>query len=220
MRYRLGLLVTLAGVLGAVACAETGGESAAPSPIPPVAAATGEMPPAVPPAAVDSPAPSPTPGSAPSPDAGSGSSGQEGWTAGVVDREHQVADAPVVGDFRIAENPDFDRIVFEFQGEEIPSYHIEYIDRPVRQCGSGNVIDLRGDGWLSVTLEPAAAHNDQGEPTIENRGAEVDLPVIREHRLICDFEGQVEWVLGVASPNEYRVMELADPARLVVDVRH
>jgi len=30
----------------------------------------------------------------------------------------------------------------------------------------------------------------------------------------------VTWVLAVQSPNRYRVLELEDPARLVIDVRH
>jgi hypothetical protein len=38
--------------------------------------------------------------------------------------------------------------------------------------------------------------------------------------LICDFEGQVEWVLGIAAPAAYRVSELTGPARLVLDVSY
>ncbi|MBA4159064.1 MAG: hypothetical protein H0X65_16535, partial [Gemmatimonadetes bacterium] len=47
-----------------------------------------------------------------------------------------------------------------------------------------------------------------------------DYPVLKQLTLICDFEAQVEWVLGVSSPNRFRVIELHEPARLVVDVRH
>jgi hypothetical protein len=44
--------------------------------------------------------------------------------------------------------------------------------------------------------------------------------VLKELKLICDFEGQVEWLLGLAARNGYRVLELTEPPRLVVDVRH
>ncbi|MQA89701.1 MAG: hypothetical protein GEU90_05635 [Gemmatimonas sp.] len=145
---------------------------------------------------------------------------EEDWTAGIIDRERTVAGAPMVDDFRVAQNQDFDRIVLEFAEDEIPSYRIEYVDQPIRQCGSGNVVELRGDGWLSIRLDPAVAHTEEGRPSVENRADNVDLRVILEHRLLCDFEGQVEWVLGVASPNRYRVLELAEPARLVIDVLH
>jgi hypothetical protein len=30
----------------------------------------------------------------------------------------------------------------------------------------------------------------------------------------------VEWVMGVSSPNKYRVLELKSPTRLVIDVKH
>lgn len=76
-----------------------------------------------------------------------------------------------------------------------------------------------GDGWLLVRLEPARGHDDEGRSTLAERRARPALPVINEIVLICDFEAQVEWVLGVATPNAYRVLELSQPRRLVVDVR-
>jgi hypothetical protein len=45
------------------------------------------------------------------------------------------------------------------------------------------------------------------------------LPSVREAKLVCDFEGQVEWVLGVTRRAPYRVTELTGPARLLLDVK-
>lgn len=154
------------------------------------------------------------------PTADEGAASAAEWTAGIVERDNEVTGAPILADARIARNQGFDRMVVEFEGDEIPSYHIEYVDSPIRQCGSGNAIVLRGDGWLLIRMEPAQAHDEEGRATIEERAGEPGLPIILEHRLICDFEGVVEWALGVSSPNRYRVMELQEPARLVVDVRH
>jgi hypothetical protein len=40
-------------------------------------------------------------------------------------------------------------------------------------------------------------------------------------KLICDFEGQIEWVLGVtAAAAPYRISEQLAPARLVLEIRH
>jgi hypothetical protein len=102
----------------------------------------------------------------------------------------------------------------------MPSYHIEYIDSPVRQCGSGEAVEIAGDAWLAIRVEPANAHTEAGQPTIEERVQRPELEVLRELRMTCDFEAQVVWVLGVSTPNQYRVMELIDPTRLVVDVSH
>src|SRR5690606_40460443 len=59
--------------------------------------------------------------------------------------------------------------VFEFPGNGLPGYHIGYIDRPVRQCGSGEVVELAGDGWLEIRMEPAQAHDEQGRATVTER---------------------------------------------------
>src|SRR2546425_6523512 len=78
----------------------------------------------------------------------------------------------------------------------------------------------RGGGRLIVRFEPAQAHDEHGNLTPAERHRAPGLPAVRELTLVCDFEGQVEWVLDVAAPSEYRVSELTGPARLVVDVRH
>lgn len=142
--------------------------------------------------------------------------------AGTVGTLHVRRDSQPVAtliDVRTARHDDFDRVVFEFRGP-VPGYRAEYVDRPVRKCGSGEVTAIRGDGWLELRMEPAAAHDDEGRATITARESALALPVLRELELTCDYEAVLTWVLGVTSPNAYRVQELSDPPRLVVDVRH
>jgi hypothetical protein len=141
------------------------------------------------------------------------------WTAGRTAADHEVDGVAVLEQLRIARNEGFDRVVFEF-GDQIPSYIVEYIDRPVRACGSGHVVDVDGDGWLSIRFTPARAHNEEGQATVTERNQRHQLPVIRHARSTCDFEAHLEWVIGTASPNRYRVMELTDPERVVIDIRH
>lgn len=141
-------------------------------------------------------------------------------TAGIVEKTRADLPPATLREVRTALHPGFDRVVFEFAGTELPGYHLEYIDKPVRQCASGEVVPVAGDGWLQVRLVPAQAHTEAGEATVHERERRLDFPVLRELESTCDFEGHVEWVLGVASPNRYRVLELTAPPRLVVDVRH
>ncbi len=116
--------------------------------------------------------------------------------------------------------PGYDRVVFEFAGDSVPGYHVEYMTAPVRRCGSGNPVALAGAGRLVVRFEPARAHNEQGNPSPAERERATGLPTLKDMKLVCDFEGQVEWVLGVAAAAPYRVSETTGPARLVLDVRH
>lgn len=142
------------------------------------------------------------------------------WTIGVTDRagRGRMATATAV---RVARHDGFDRFVVEFTaGSPAPGYHIEHVDRPAHECGSGNEVRLPGDGWLQVRIEPAQAHDDEGRGTVRARSAETGLPNVIEYRMTCDFEGQVEWILALRSPTAYRVYELDNPRRLAVDVRH
>ncbi|HEY3221724.1 MAG TPA: hypothetical protein VGJ80_13405 [Gemmatimonadales bacterium] len=119
-------------------------------------------------------------------------------------------------------SPGYDRVVFEFTGggDSVPGYRVEYTAKPVQRCGSGDPVTVAGTEHLIVRFEPAQAHDEHGGLAPAERNRTPGLPAVRELTLICDFEGQVAWVLGIAAPTEYRVSELTGPARLVVDVRH
>lgn len=117
-------------------------------------------------------------------------------------------------------SPGYDRVVFEFTGDSVPGYRVEYTKGPVQRCGSGDPVTVAGAGQLIVRFQPAQAHDELGNLAPAERHRAPGLPAVRELTLVCDFEGQVTWVLGIAAPSEYRVSELTGPARLVLDVRH
>lgn len=170
-----------------------------------------------------SPAPSDTAASTPSDTARSVPpefAGVREWTAGIV-RIPPVEGrgVAILRSVRAARHEGSDRVVWEFTGGR-PGVHVEYVDRPVRACGSGFPVELPGDGWLEVRFEPAAAHDVDGERTFDEDRLAPRLPVVLEVVSTCDFEAVVTWVAGVASPEPYRVTLLDDPARVVVDVRH
>jgi hypothetical protein len=141
-------------------------------------------------------------------------------TAGIVEKQHRTEQLVILEDVRLGQHAGYDRIVFEFRQDEMPGYHIEYVDKPTYSCGSGEAVWLAGDGWLRVRFDATQAHDDQGRSTVAYRGRVVDLPIVKEIQNTCDFEGEVTWVLGVSSPNHYRVLELKHPTRLVVDIKH
>ena len=141
-------------------------------------------------------------------------------TIGIVEHKAAPRAVALLTDVRAARHDGFDRIVFEFGSGSPPGYHLEYIDKPVRKCGSGDATPIAGDGWLEVRIEPAHAHTPSGAPTIREREQQLDLEVIKELEQTCDFEATVSWVVGVKRPNRYRVLTLNEPLRLVVDVKH
>lgn len=142
------------------------------------------------------------------------------WTVQDTRRERDGAGLAVLTDVRSARHQGFDRVVLDFGDGAVPGYSVAYIDRPVRQCGSGHTVPVDGDGWLEVEVTPARAHTDAGRPTITERSRRPGLANVLQLELTCDFEGHVVWVAGVGSPSPYRVFELRSPARLVIDLRH
>jgi hypothetical protein len=148
-----------------------------------------------------------------------------------VERAAQADVVQTLMAVRSARHEGFDRIVFEFAPQPakpgksggpiaLPGYHVSFIDKPARDCGSGEPFWLAGDAWLEVRMSGVNAHTEAGSPTIAVRKQLTDLPVLAELRQTCDFEAMVTWVLGVRSPNRFRVLELNDPPRIVVDVAH
>jgi hypothetical protein len=53
-------------------------------------------------------------------------------------------------------------IVFEFAESGLPGYRIEYTDRPVQKCGSGEAVSVRGDARMLIQIQPANAHTQEG----------------------------------------------------------
>lgn len=138
---------------------------------------------------------------------------------GATSVQHPVTPSVILQSVSTAGCGGFDRVVFEFD-RSVPTYAIAYIDRPITECGSGEIIGLAGDAALEVHFQSAQAHTDAGQPTIAERNRTLDHPNLEQLVDSCDFEGNVTWVLGLASRTPYRVTELTAPPRLVVDVRH
>lgn len=141
-------------------------------------------------------------------------------TAGIIEKKYEIKETAHLAEVRSARHENYDRAVFEFATDEMPGYKVEYIDKPVRACGSGDVVPLAGDGWLEIRFYPANAHTEEGKPTVKNRAFAPNHEIVKEVKLTCDFEAEVAWVLGVASPNYYRVIELKNPTRLAIDIKH
>ncbi|NNE66072.1 MAG: hypothetical protein HKN33_05850 [Pyrinomonadaceae bacterium] len=135
---------------------------------------------------------------------------------------NNIESPAVLADVRTGKHNGFDRVVFEFKGSEMPGYYIEYIGEPITQCGSGNKVELTGNGGLEIRFAPAQAHTEEGKPTLffSDNEQNPGYDIIKKVKSTCDFEGNVTWVVGVSKANNYRVLELENPVRLAVDIEH
>jgi len=129
----------------------------------------------------------------------------------------EVPGALVLRDVRTGDQQTFDRVVFEIEGPKLPDYDVKYVAKPLH-CGSGLPAKVDGGAFLQVRLSPARAHTEAGASTVPTLQRKVRLSMIREILEICDFEGEVTWIVGLTARKEYRVSTLEEPARLVIDI--
>lgn len=140
--------------------------------------------------------------------------------ASSADATSTGGEVPILRAVRVGQHDGHDRLVFEFDGDGLPAWRVEYVDRPITDCGAGQAVPVAGDAWLQVRFSGAHAHTSAGQPTSGPRQRMVNQPVLRELERTCDFEAEVAWVAGLARPTAYRPRVLREPARLVIDIAH
>lgn len=169
-----------------------------------------------------------SPGGVASPDSATGTDAEApaGDFAGTTEptvRDRPPAEGVAVLDaVRTARHEGWERVVFEFRGGTLPGYELRYTAERPAQCGSGNPVQVAGGTYLVVRLRGTDAHVFDGERatvTVAERDRRPGYPLLKQLTLTCDFEAEVEWVLGLAERRPYRVLELQSPTRLVVDVQ-
>jgi LPXTG-motif cell wall-anchored protein len=132
--------------------------------------------------------------------------------------EHPPVGSPTLVGLRTGRHAGFDRVVFQLDGP-IPSYYsVRYVP-VVRLDGSGAPLRLRGAAFLEVVVR-APTHDQDYRPVLTPTRLRPDFPALREVNAPGSFEGQTTAGIGVSSRVGFRVLELTDPTRIVIDLAH
>lgn len=118
---------------------------------------------------------------------------------------------------RAASQQEFDRVVFQFEGGR-PGYRIEYVQPPILADASGLPVQITGAAFLRARFSPAAAHNESGQLTFDKRELTPNLRSMLELELTGDFEAVLTWVIGLRQAVDFKVTELENPTRIVIDI--
>lgn len=137
------------------------------------------------------------------------------------DVEQPVGGPLTVTAVRVARQDGYDRVVFELAGRQggQPGWRVEYVDKPTRD-GSGEPVEVEGEATLVVRIDGTGYPDDTGQQEAEDADVPGDARVVQEVELGSVFEGVYEAFIGTSRKAPFRVFRLADPARVVVDVRH
>jgi hypothetical protein len=123
----------------------------------------------------------------------------------------------------IGRHEGFDRVVFQFRGEGLPSYRIGYESPPFVEDGSGDPVDVDGNAFVSVRMEPASGFDlNTGEGELVYKGPR-RLPgaaIVTQAVRTGDFEAVLTWVIGLDARVPFLVTRASSPSRLIVDFRN
>lgn len=212
--FLLGALALSIAIVVAGACAPQGQTGPTATPLG-IASTTPTIVPATTAPASPTVAPSPTASRSPSPTAAGPCPTVTGGTTG--------AQAQLVG-LRVAHQPGFDRVVFEFGPSTAPGPFAmpKYVIEPASSftAVSGQRVTLDGNAFLSARFQNASTISPStGQPTYPGpNDLRPGTPLVREVKLIEDFERVMAWGLGLDHPACPAVSELGNPLRLVLDL--
>jgi hypothetical protein len=120
----------------------------------------------------------------------------------------------------------YDRVVFQFRNA-LPGYRIEYAQPPLKEDGSGNLVDVKGNALAVVRMEPASGFDlntaegvmvYKGPKRID--GSAAGTSVVQELVRSGDFEAVLSWAIGLSDKVDFRVQTATSPLRLIVDFRN
>lgn len=127
---------------------------------------------------------------------------------------------PVMTNIRTGLNTGFDRVVLDMSGPR-PEVSYQLVDELIAD-GSGEIVWLTGEFFISVTATPAAAHDTNGNPTYTGpqKFRTRNLRNVMAVAVVGDFEANLTIGLGTRYQSWVRVFTLAAPTRVIIDVGH
>lgn len=119
-------------------------------------------------------------------------------------------------DVRLGDHDGFDRVVLEFSGTAGPGWGVAWSEEAVAD-GSGEVVPLDGDRVLTISASGTAMPEPGSFGTHQRIGPSGQVAEVQVNGW---FEGYTQVFAGFRGEERpFRVFALADPPRVVVDVR-
>lgn len=132
----------------------------------------------------------------------------------------------LITDIQVGTHDGFDRITYSFENPEgtpsgLPEFRIREAHPPLTADPTGREMDVEGNRFVEIILIGGTAVDEDFEPVYEGPTEfRPGFPQLLELVERGDFEAVSSWYAGLEGEPCVRAFALADPLRLVVDVRH
>jgi hypothetical protein len=127
---------------------------------------------------------------------------------------------------RVSKHKNFDRIVFEFAKAEVPEYAVYYTKPPIligrtyiadiNKPTKDEIIKVKGKAFVIIVLSLVW----DGKDVRSEFFGEQNLPTLRDIKKIDWWENFFSFAVGLGTKKAFRVQELSNPTRLVIDFKH
>ncbi len=166
------------------------------------------------PSAAPSPSPIPTP--SPSPSASPAAIPFICGVSSTLTAKQPPLSAYIDG-VRTGAHSGYDRLTIEFQNGQPGNIILKAQNSATFNSGGGKggTFTLAGKAGILVEMNSANAYTAYSGPTDIKTG----FTGLLEARQIEDFEGYVQWALGLSTTPCYRAFILPNPTRLVIDIK-
>ncbi|MBA3633281.1 MAG: hypothetical protein H0W58_10820 [Acidobacteria bacterium] len=143
------------------------------------------------------------------------------WTTRIVQRKHESETvAESLCKIRVAKQKGFDRIVFEFDKGK-PEYIIQYLPSNIYSSDAGDEeIKIAGKVFMQVSLYGMPQMEDLPCKLESYPKGKLKLRAVQQIDEEVWFEGIRDFLIGVKVKKPFRVQELTNPSRLVIDFKH
>lgn len=128
------------------------------------------------------------------------------------------ADTVLVTGMRLGEHEDFDRIVVDLTGDSAPGWVTRWTTDPAEE-GRGEPLDISGSEFLDIVIKGVRIpETDEDWAVVYDDFSTRDFGDIS---VIYDgtYEGRAHLVVGMSQKQPYRIFQLSNPNRVIIDVQ-
>jgi hypothetical protein len=125
----------------------------------------------------------------------------------------------VLSVIRVAQQPGFDRVVFELDGP-VPAFSVTSVPAVVEDP-RGRTMPVAGTAFLQVRLKGATLDDSTRDGDRSYTGpteVSTGLAAVKQVVVSGDFESLLSFGVGLAGRRAFRVTALTSPSRIVLDV--